>query len=123
MARFIQHCDRSDPFKSVPLTPCVSVSVCIRGFMVVTKCFQRLLSISYSDHVTNEEVWNIIRHIIWPYEELFTTVRKRKLRWYGHITRSTGLAKMILTGHSKKEGEGKADRKRDGKIIYQNGRY
>ena len=25
-------------------------------------------------------------------------MRKRKLRWYGHITRSTGLAKMILQG-------------------------
>ena len=23
-------------------------------------------------------------------------MRKRKLRWYGHITRPTGLAKMIL---------------------------
>ena len=30
---------------------------------------------------------------------------------------STGLAKMIL----QKEGEGKAKRKRDGKITYQNG--
>ena len=25
-------------------------------------------------------------------------MKKRKLRWYGHITRSTGLAKMILQG-------------------------
>ena len=29
---------------------------------------------------------------------VLTTVRKRKLRWYGHITRSTGLVKMILQG-------------------------
>ena len=29
-------------------------------------------------------------------EDLITTVRKRKLRWHGHIIRSTGLAKMIL---------------------------
>ena len=36
-----------------------------------------------------------IRHAIGPYEDLITTVRKRKLRWYGHITRSIGLAKMI----------------------------
>ena len=35
-------------------------------------------------------------HAIGPYEDLMTTVRKRKLRWYGHIIRSTGLAKMIL---------------------------
>ena len=41
---------------------------------------------------------NSIRHAIGPYEDLIITVRKRKLRWYGHITRSTGLAKMILQG-------------------------
>ena len=62
------------------------------------RCFRRLLGISYRDHVTNEEVRNRIRHAIGPYEDLLTTVRKRKLRWYGHITRSTGLAKTILQG-------------------------
>ena len=41
---------------------------------------------------------NTIRHAITPYEDLITTVRKLKLRWYGHITRSTGLAKMVLQG-------------------------
>ena len=60
------------------------------------RCFRRLLGISYKDHVTNEEVRNAVRHAIGPYEDLITTVRKRKLRWYGHITRSTGLAKMVL---------------------------
>ena len=62
--------------------------------------FRRLLGISYRDHVTNEEVRNTIRHVIGPYEDLITGVRKLKLRWYGHImiTRSTGLAKMILQG-------------------------
>ena len=30
--------------------------------------------------------------------DLITTVRKLKLRWYGHMTRSTGLAKMFLQG-------------------------
>ena len=30
--------------------------------------------------------------------DLLTAVKKRKLRWYGHKTRSTGLAKMILQG-------------------------
>ena len=61
------------------------------------RCFRRLLGISYRDHVTNEEVGNRIRQAIGPYEDL-TTVKKRKLRWYGHKTRSTGLAKMILQG-------------------------
>ena len=62
------------------------------------RCFQRLLSISYRNHVTNEEVGNRIGQAIGPYEDLLTTVKKRKLRWYGHKTRSTGLAKMILQG-------------------------
>ena len=41
---------------------------------------------------------NRIRQAIGPYEDLLTTVKKRKLRWYGHKTRSTGLAKIILQG-------------------------
>ena len=41
---------------------------------------------------------NTIKHVIGPYEDLITTVRKHKSRWYGHITRSIGFAKMILQG-------------------------
>ena len=62
------------------------------------RCFRRLLGISYRDHVTNEKVGNRIRQAIGPYEDLLTTVKEQKLRWYGHKTRSTGLAKMILQG-------------------------
>ena len=51
---------------------------------------------SYRGHVTNDEARISFRHAIGPYEVLFTSVRKRKLRWYGHITRSIGLAKMII---------------------------
>ena len=53
------------------------------------RCFRRLLGISYRDHVTTEEVGNRIRQAIGPYEDLLTTVKKRKLRWYEHKTRST----------------------------------
>ena len=56
--------------------------------------------------LANDEVRNSIRHAIAPYEDLLTTVRKRKLSWYGHITRSTGLAKMFLQGTAQ-EGRGK----------------
>ena len=62
------------------------------------RCFRRLLGISYRDHVTNEKVGNRIRQATGPHEDLLTTVKKRKLRRYGHKTRSTGLAKMILQG-------------------------
>ena len=33
-----------------------------------------------------------------PHEDLLTTVKRRKLKWYGHVTRSTELAKTILQG-------------------------
>ena len=62
------------------------------------RCFRRLLGISYKDRITNEEVINRIHGIIGPYEDLLATVKKRKLKFYGHITRSSGLSKTILQG-------------------------
>ena len=49
-------------------------------------------------HIANEEVRSQVRALVGPYEELLTTVKKRKLRWYGHVSRSSGLAKTILQG-------------------------
>ena len=60
------------------------------------RCYWRLLNISYKDHVTNEEVRRKIT--IGEYDELLTLVKKRKLRWFGHVSRSSGLAKTTLQG-------------------------
>ena len=57
------------------------------------RCYRRLLNISYKDHVTNEEVRNRIQNTIGVHDDLLTMVKKRKLRWYGHISRSSGMAK------------------------------
>lgn len=62
------------------------------------RCYRRILNISYKDHVTNEEVSNKIKGAIGPYEDLLSIVKKRKLKWYGHVSRSNGLAKTILQG-------------------------
>ena len=62
------------------------------------RCLRKLLGITYRDHISNEEVRNRTRQSIGPHEDLLTTVKKRKLRWYGHITRSSGLAKTIMQG-------------------------
>ena len=62
------------------------------------RCFTRLLGISSKDRVTNIEVKNRIQQAIGPYEELLTTVRKRTLRWFGHITRGGGLANTFMQG-------------------------
>ena len=62
------------------------------------RCSRKLLGISYRDHITNEEVKARIGNAIGPYEDLLTAVKRRKLKWYGHVTRSFGLAKTILQG-------------------------
>ena len=65
------------------------------------RCYRRLLNISYKDHITNEEVRRKIQTAIGKYDELLTLVKKRKLRWFGHVSRSSGLAKTILQGTVK----------------------
>ena len=62
------------------------------------RCYRRLLNISYKGHVTNEEVRNRIQNAIGVRDDLLTMVKKRKLRWYCHISRSSGMAKTILQG-------------------------
>ena len=62
------------------------------------RCYRRLLGITYRDHITNEAVKSQIRQEIGPFEGLSNIVKKRKLKWYGHVTRSSGLAKTILQG-------------------------
>ena len=62
------------------------------------RSFRRLLGISYREHITNEEVRSRIQQAIGPYKEHLTIVKQRKLQWYGHITRSSGLAKTFLQG-------------------------
>ena len=64
-------------------------------------CYRRLLNISYKEHVTNEEVRNRIQNAIGVHDDLLTMVKKRKLRWYGHISRSSGMAKTKLRGTVK----------------------
>ena len=56
----------------------------------------RLLYTSYKDHITNDAVHNKIQAAIAPYEDLSSSVKKRKLGWYGHVAR-------------KGQGKGKAN--------------
>ena len=65
------------------------------------RCYRKILRISYKDHVTNEEVHAKIQQAIRPHEDLLTVVERRKLQWYGHVSRSSGLAKTILKGTVK----------------------
>ena len=65
------------------------------------RCYRKILRISYKDHVTNEEGRAKIQQAIGPHEDLLITVKRRKLQWYGHASRSSGLAKTILQGTVK----------------------
>ena len=60
------------------------------------RCYRKILRISYKDHVTEEEVRAKSQQAIGAHEDLLTIVKKRKLQWYGHVSRSSGLAKIIL---------------------------
>ena len=76
------------------------------------RCYRRLLNISYKDHVTNVEVRNRIQKAIGVHDDLLTMVKKRKVRWYGHISRSSGMAKTILQGTVKGARKRRGQKKR-----------
>ena len=85
------------------------------------KCCRRLVNVSYKHHVTNEGVRKKIQAAIGKYDELLILVKKRKLRWSGHISKSSGLAKTIL----QRTVQGKdeiVDRRRVWKTILRSGK-
>ena len=65
------------------------------------RCYRKIRRISYKDHVTNQKVRAKIQRAIGPHEDLLTIVKRRKLQWYGHVSRSSGPAKTILQGTVK----------------------
>ena len=79
------------------------------------RCYRKILNILYKDHVTNEEVCAKTQQAIGPHEDLLIIGKRRKLQGYGHVSRSSGLAKSILQctvkggrrhGRQKKRWEG-----------------
>ena len=67
------------------------------------RCYRKTLRISYKDHVTNEEVRARIQQATRPHEDLLTIGKRHKLRWYGHVFRSSDLAETTLKS-TVKEG-------------------
>ena len=59
------------------------VFVCID----TTFTFYIKLVVSFRDRITNEEVRIRVRAAAGPHDDL-SIVKTRKLRWYGHVTRS-----------------------------------
>ena len=73
------------------------------------RCFHKLLGILYRDHIANEKVKARIGNVIGPYEDL-TLGKRHNMKWYGHVTRTSELAKAILQGIV--QGRRRRDRQR-----------
>ena len=65
------------------------------------RSYRKILRISYKYHVTNEGVCAKIQQAIGPHEDLLTIIKRRKLKWYDRVSRSSALAKTILQGTVK----------------------
>ena len=63
-----------------------------------TKSYRRLLGISWADRKTNDFVCNKVTNLAGPQEPLLSIVKRRKLSWFGHITRHNALPKTVLQG-------------------------
>eukprot|EP00795_Rhopilema_esculentum_P010422 gene10422-19124_t len=63
------------------------------------RCFRRSLGISFKDHRTNISAIEEVTQKAGPYEPLLEIARRRKLQWFGHVTRrSETLAHTIMHG-------------------------
>ena len=62
------------------------------------KCMRKILQISYLEHKTNEYVWEKIKSITCHQETIITSIKRRKMAWFGHVVRHDTLTKTILQG-------------------------
>ena len=76
------------------------------------RCYRKIRRISYKDYVTNEGIRVMIQQAIGPHKDLLTMVKRRRLQWYAHVSRSSGLAKTILQGTAKEGKRQGRQRKR-----------
>jgi len=73
------------------------------------RCFRRILGVSYRDHRTNTSVIQEVTEKAGSFERLLEKARRRKLQWFGHVTRRPGtLAHSIM--HGSVEGTRKRGR-------------
>ena len=65
------------------------------------RCYRKITTHFIQRPCSNEEIRAKIQQAIGPHEDLLTIVKRRKLQRYGHVSRSSGLAKTILQGTVK----------------------
>ena len=64
-------------------------------------CWRRMEKISWTDHVTNEEV--LLR--VNEQRNILHEIRKRKTNWIGHILSRNCLLKQVIEGKIKEQIE------------------
>ena len=62
------------------------------------KSHRKLLCITYKEGKTNIFFKNKINTLIGTFEPLLQTIRRRKLKWFGHTSRHNSITKIILQG-------------------------
>ena len=66
----------------------------LQGFE--NKSHRKLLGITYKEMKTNEYIKDVMISISGTYEHILQSIRRRKLKWYGHKLRHDNLSKTIL---------------------------
>ena len=70
------------------------------------KCYRKILRIPYTAHRTNENVKDEIVHQCGNQETLLSIVKRRKIQWFGHVTRNDkSLSLANITMHGRVPGE------------------
>ena len=62
------------------------------------KSHRKLLGITYQERKTNVFVYNRMIELIGNYEPLLQTIKRRKLKWFGYISRHDHFCKTIMQG-------------------------
>ena len=57
------------------------------------KFYRKILRVSYTEHRTTTSIWSEIDRIAGKQERLVGTIIKRKLTYFGHISRHNGISK------------------------------
>ena len=54
------------------------------------EAIESLLNITFKDNASNEDARKTIQAVTGKYDDLLTLIKNRKLKWFGHISRSSG---------------------------------
>ena len=58
--------------------------------------FEETLLVFYLEHETNDEVRSKINFLVGQQEPLLTTVMRRKIAWFGHVTSHDSLSQSMF---------------------------